>query len=195
MCFDIFGWVKLLILTVSPVKSNSAADLPPEQRISDEDILHNINTFMFAGSDTSSLSITWTLYLLAMYPELQTRLREELISVTPTASLQTLTREEVSSLYATVAELPYLENVVRESLRLIPPVHSSIRVAVRDDDVPTSTPVKLTMRDGRVVESRTIRVPKGSFVHVPVEGFNLDREVWGPDAWSFKCVILYVPQG
>ncbi|EMD39602.1 hypothetical protein CERSUDRAFT_80986 [Gelatoporia subvermispora B] len=168
------------------LKSNSAADLPPEQRISDEDILHNINTFMFAGSDTSSLSITWTLYLLAMYPELQTRLREELISVTPTASLQTLTREEVSSLYATVAELPYLENVVRESLRLIPPVHSSIRVAVRDDDVPTSTPVKLTMRDGRVVESRTIRVPKGSFVHVPVEGFNLDREVWGPDAWSFN---------
>lgn len=129
-----------------------------------------------------------------MYPELQTRLREELLSVTPTAPLETLTREEVSSLYATIAELPYLENVVRESLRLIPPVHSSIRVAVRDDDVPTSTPVKLTMRDGRVVESRTIRVPKGSFVHVPVEGFNLDREVWGPDAWSFKCVLLCVSQ-
>ncbi|OCH87337.1 cytochrome P450 [Obba rivulosa] len=168
------------------LKANAAADLPPEQRISDEDILHNINTFMFAGSDTSSLSITWTLYLLAMYPDLQTRLRKELLSVTPPTPLDTLTREETSSLYAAVAELPYLENVVRESLRLIPPVHSSIRVATRDDDVPTSAPVKLTMTGGRVVESRTIRVPKGSFVHVPVEGFNLDRDVWGLDAWSFN---------
>ncbi|OBZ71480.1 hypothetical protein A0H81_08492 [Grifola frondosa] len=169
------------------LKSNVAVDLPPQQRISDKDILHNINTFMFAGSDTSSLSITWTLLLLAKYPTIQTRLRKELLSISPAAPLESLTQEEVGSLYATIADLPYLENVVRESLRMIPPVHSSLRVATQDDDVPISSPVKLHMADGRAVEEmRSIRVSKGSFVHVPIEAFNLDREVWGPDGWQFN---------
>ncbi|KZT11803.1 cytochrome P450 [Laetiporus sulphureus 93-53] len=168
------------------LKSNGAADLPPEQRISDEDILHNINTFMFAGSDTSSLAITWMLYLLAKYPAIQTRLRHELLTVAPPTPLSTLTSDEVVSLYSAVAELPYLENVMRETLRLIPPVHSSIRVATRDGVLPTSVPVRTRMPDGSVQEVMSIRVPKGALIHVPVEGFNLDREVWGTDGWAFN---------
>ena len=76
-------------------------------------------------------------------------------------------------------------------MRLIPPVHSSLRVATQDDEVPTSYPVKFrNLRDGAVVEDigKTISVPKGSFVHVPIEAFNLDKEVWGNDAWEFKWV-------
>lgn len=174
------------------VKSNAAADLPAEQRISDEDILHNINTFMFAGSDTSSLSVTWTLYLLARYPAIQSRLRAELLALVPITPLESLTPDEIESLYTAIADLPYFENVVKESLRLIPPVHSSIRVATQDDIVPTSMPVPTRMPDGSVQEMTNIRVPKGTFIHVPVEGFNLDREIWGPDAWAFKCVMLSV---
>lgn len=170
------------------MKSNAAADLSPEQRISDADILHNINTFMFAGSDTSSLAITWMLYLLARYPAIQARLRAELLPLLPPTPLASLTPDEVGRLYARVAELPYLENVVREALRLIPPVHSSARVATRDDVLPTGTPVPTRMPDGSVQELREVRVPKGAFIHVPVEGFNLDKEIWGADAWAFKCV-------
>jgi hypothetical protein len=32
----------------------------------------------------------------------------------------------------------------------------------------------------------TVTVPKGSFVHVAVEGFNLDKSFWGDDAWQFQ---------
>ncbi|KAI0754478.1 cytochrome-450 hydroxylase [Daedaleopsis nitida] len=167
------------------LRSNVAVDLPPDQRISDEDILHNINTFMFAGSDTSSLSVTWILYLLSVYPAVQDRLRAELLFVAPT-SLESLTQDEIVSLYAQVAELPYLENVVRETLRLIPPVHSSIRVATQDDVIPTATPVKLRTQYGDVEETDAFVMPKGSCVHVPIEAFNLDREVWGPDGWAFN---------
>ena len=53
------------------VKANMASDLPTDQRISDDDILHNINTFLFAGSDTSSLSLTWALLLLAQNSDIQ----------------------------------------------------------------------------------------------------------------------------
>jgi cytochrome P450 len=167
------------------VKSNAAADLPPEQRISDEDILHNINTFMFAGSDTTSLALTWTLLLLAQHPAMQTRLRAELLSVAPLSKLSTLTSDELESLNEMVSKLPFLNNICRESLRLIPPVHSSLRVATQDDEIPTSYPVQIRTSTGCVEEKRSISIPKGSFVHVPVEGFNLDTGIWGEDAWEF----------
>ncbi|KAH9925072.1 cytochrome P450 [Amylocystis lapponica] len=168
------------------LKSNSAVDLPPAQRISDADILHNINTFMFAGSDTSSLSITWTLYLLALYPATQTRLRAELLAAAPPAPDGPAAPDEAGALYGALAELPFLDHVVREALRLIPPVHSSIRVATRDDDVPAAAPVRTRVRGGAFEARASVRVPRGSFVHVPVEAFNLDREVWGADGWAFN---------
>ncbi|THH17329.1 hypothetical protein EW146_g3445 [Bondarzewia mesenterica] len=143
------------------LKSNAATDLPSEQRISDDDILHNINTFMFAGSDTTSLALTWTLLLLAKYPDLQTRLRHELLAIRPLGPHATLTVEEIESLYAVLSALPFLDNICRESLRLIPPVHSSLRVAIKDDVVPVSEP----------------------FV---VEALNLDKVIWGADAWQFN---------
>jgi hypothetical protein len=41
--------------------------------------------------------------------------------------------------------------------------------------------------NGTIYEGkRSVTVPKGSFVHVPVEAFNLDKAVWGEDAWEFK---------
>jgi cytochrome P450 len=169
------------------VKSNTSDDLAPEHRIADEDILHTINTFMFAGSDSSSLSLTWTLHLLAQNPVLQTRLRNELLSIAPTVPVSELTDEEIQSLYNNISNLPYLHNVMRESLRLIPPVHSSIRVATQDDEIPTMYPVH--GKDGKIIEGkRSVTVPKGSFIHVAVEGFNLDKEMWGEDAWEFKFV-------
>ena len=141
---------------------------------------------MFAGSDTSSLSVTWIFYLLAIYPAVQDRLRAELLTIAPSMPFESLAHDEIASLYEKIADLPYLENVIRETLRLIPPVHSSIRVATRDDVIPTATPVKLRTADGGVEEASSFVMPKGSCVHVPIEAFNLDREVWGPDGWAFK---------
>ncbi|KAF8647176.1 hypothetical protein AX16_007005 [Volvariella volvacea WC 439] len=214
------------------IKSNMATDLPPKHRINDEDLLHNINTFLFAGSDTSSLTVTWALWLLAQHPQVQTRLRTELLSVlnngdsssaTALPSIATLTDEEIQSLYSTISTLPYLHNVTREVVRLIPPVHSSIRVATQDDVIPTMYPVH--KHDGTVEgggmdishdttasatgddfggesndgpknskqkPSQTgsdgggIKIAKGSFIHVSIEAFNLDKTVWGEDAWEFN---------
>lgn len=142
---------------------------------------------MFAGSDTTSLTLTWTLLLLAQNPAIQTRLREELLSVAPeaTTDLNNLTEDEIQSLYTNISNLSYLDNVMREVLRLIPPLHSSIRVATQDDEIPTKYPVH--KRDGTVDKGkRSVAIKKGSFVHVAVEAFNTDKFVWGEDAWEFK---------
>ncbi|KAJ3756252.1 cytochrome P450 [Lentinula raphanica] len=165
--------------------SNASMDIPPEQRIDDEEMLHNINTFMFAGSDTTSLTVSWTLYLLTENPEMQESLRAELLSILPPTALSDLSEEETQSLYSEIAELPYLHNVIREALRLIPPLHSTLRVATQDDDIPVSYPVH--RRDGTVDENaRSVHIAKGTFVHVSVEAFNLDQDVWGEDAWLFN---------
>ena len=171
---------------VSSVKSNVSTDLPPDQRISDQEILDNVNTFMFAGSDTSSLTVTWVLYALGQRPEIQDRLRAEILAAIPDGlkDISHLTEEEVQALHTIIAELPFLNNVVRECIRLVPPVHSSIRVATQDDEIPTSYPIRLA--NGKIDTKTTITMPKGSFIHVGVEAFNLDREFWGEDAWEFK---------
>ncbi|KAJ7248691.1 cytochrome P450 [Mycena rebaudengoi] len=164
-----------LPLKAMTVKSNTAADLPPEQRISDDDILNNINTFMFAGSDTSSLTLTWTLLLLAQNVGIQDRLRTELLSVAQEfpRDLSELSEDQIQSLHSALSGLPFLHNVTRESLRLIPPLHSTARVATQNNE-------------GTNITKHSFIVPKGTFVHLSIEAFNLDKAFWGEDAWEFK---------
>jgi len=140
---------------------------------------------MFAGSDTTSVVLTWTLILLAKYPQIQDRLRTELLSIRPPAPCNALDEEEIASLYVTLSALPFLHNVCREVLRLTPPIHSSLRVATQEDVVPVSAP--FTGPDG--VPRSSFHVPKGTLIHVPFEAMNTDREIWGPNAWAFVYVL------
>jgi cytochrome P450 len=151
--------------------SNAATDLPPEQRISEEEIIHNINTFMFVGSDTTSLAVTWTLLLLAKHPSIQDQLRAELCGLPRPGNIDD---DAVLTHYQDIAAAPLLDKVCRETLRLVPPVHSFLRVATQDDVLP----------DSKGGEGFCIR--KGTIVHVPIEGMNLDREIWGKNAWNFE---------
>lgn len=66
-------------------------------------------TFFIAEYETTSTAITWALFALAQAPNVQHKLRQELRSI-PT---NIPTMDQLQS-------LPYLENVVREVLRLYP---------------------------------------------------------------------------
>ncbi|EUC64329.1 cytochrome P450 family hydroxylase [Rhizoctonia solani AG-3 Rhs1AP] len=160
------------------LRSNLSTDLPESQRLTDNSLMDNINTMLFAGSDTTSLSLGWTLFLLANHPEYQTSLREEL------AGLQDAVVDPYDpSIFSALDELPKLNNVIRESLRLIPPVHSSLRVATENDIIPTSEPVRL--HDGTFT-TNGVHIKKGTYVHIALEGINLVRDVWGEDADLFR---------
>lgn len=85
--------------------------------------------------------------------------------------------------------LPFLDAVVHETLRLCPPVHGTMRVATRDDNIPISSPIVL--RNGTIIQAgETIPLRKGSYVHVPIEALNFSTDIWGEDARIFKWVIL-----
>src|ERR1700722_11082788 len=49
--------------------------------LTDSDLLDQLSTFLFAGSDSTSLALSWCIHLLSINPEIQTRLRNELLSL------------------------------------------------------------------------------------------------------------------
>lgn len=78
--------------------------------------------------------------------------------------------------------LPFLDAVIRETLRVCSPVHAFLRTPTEDADIPVSSPIVL--RDGTVVTS--IHVRKGTYIHIPIEGLNTSEDIWGEDATTFK---------
>jgi cytochrome P450 len=90
--------------------------------MSDEQLHDEILTFFLAGHETAALSLTWATYLLATHPEIQERAAEEVFAVTEEGEL----RAEHYPL------LRFVTAVVKEALRLYPPVWSLGREATKD---------------------------------------------------------------
>ncbi|KAF8838342.1 cytochrome P450 [Paxillus ammoniavirescens] len=153
------------------VKANMASDIPENQRLSDEDVLSQVPTFLVAGHETTSTGITWALHALSLAPEIQTKLREELFSV----DTETPSMDELSA-------LPYLDAVVKETLRVHAPIGDTMRVAGKDDILPLEKP--FTGKDGVVRDG--IRVNKGTVIFIPILAMNRSEELWGPDAHEFR---------
>ncbi|KAF9812294.1 hypothetical protein IEO21_06268 [Rhodonia placenta] len=153
------------------IRANMSTDIPENQRLSDAEVLAQIPTFLAAGHETTSNSTAWCLYALAQHPAVQSALRDELLSV-PTDS------PSMDDLNA----LPYLDAVVRETMRLHAPVSSTMRYAAKDDVIPLAAPY--TDRNGEVCDG--IRVSKGSPIIIPILAMNRSKAVWGEDAHEFR---------
>ncbi|KIJ40563.1 hypothetical protein M422DRAFT_32212 [Sphaerobolus stellatus SS14] len=128
-------------------------------KMTDQDLMEQVLTFLGAGHETTASGISWTLWLLATNPEYQTRLREELLPV-----LEANPRPD----YRTLKDLTLLDGVIMESLRLLPPVPLTLRRSTRDDTV-----------DGNFI-------PKGTLLYISIRVINTYSGIWGPDAQEFR---------
>lgn len=79
-------------------------------------------TLFFAGHETTSLALAWMWYLLARQPEITQRLQGDIDDQT---AGRRLTLEDL-------AALPYLEQVIKESLRFLPSVWCYMREPIED---------------------------------------------------------------
>jgi cytochrome P450 len=91
--------------------------------MSDGEIIDHMNFLMMAAHDTITSSVTSMIWLLAQHPEWQEKLRAECLAVAPAGS-------EISPDQLDGFELT--EYAFKESLRMIPPVPSVPRRALRD---------------------------------------------------------------
>ncbi|KAI5116592.1 hypothetical protein M0805_005187 [Coniferiporia weirii] len=153
------------------VRANMDTELPDAQRLADKDVLAQISTFLVAGHKTTSTQTMWCLFALAQQPATQARLRSELLAVpsdTPSAD--------------TLGVLPFLDAVVRETLRLHAAVPSTIRVAMRDDVIPLAEPFVDTKGQRRT----EIRITKDTGIFIPILALNRTKAIWGADAAEFN---------
>ena len=77
-----------------------------------------------------SNGVSWAIYGLCTQPSTQLALREELLAV----DTDTPTYDEINA-------LPYLDAVIRETLRVFSPVAGTSRIAAEDSVLPLSKPI------------------------------------------------------
>ena len=98
------------------------ADLINQGGMNDDLIRDQMLTMLIAGHDTSTAQLSWALYLLGRHPGVMKRVRDEVDREFGTGEP---TLKEINQLH-------YLEQVLKETLRLFPPIHVGNRIANMD---------------------------------------------------------------
>jgi len=121
------------------------------QGMSQRQLLDEIVTLIVAGHETTATALTWTFKLLAEHPGAEARLHAEVKEV---IGWRPATADDVP-------QLPFADAVVKEAMRLLPPVWSISRYApepvqLGDYELPAGSEVWLSQwvvhRDGRWYE-------------------------------------------
>ncbi|XP_060072369.1 cytochrome P450 3A8-like [Ylistrum balloti] len=115
-----------------------------------DEILGNAEVFFFAGYETTTITLAMASYYLALYPEYQDKLRQEL---TDKIGSQQVT-------YDNIREVKYLEMIINETLRINPPATRTDRVCLRDTEI------------------NGIKIPAGMNISVPIYAIHHDPDNW-----------------
>ncbi|KAF2759872.1 cytochrome P450 [Pseudovirgaria hyperparasitica] len=131
---------------------------------SEEDLVNQLMTFLAAGHETTATAMMFATWLLCRHPNVQQRLRDEIREKIPSSLLQ-----DTSKATATVFDnMPYLNAVCNEVLRIYPPVPFAMRETTKDTTIAGSF------------------IPKGVVIILPIWAFNQNKELWGQDAGDFN---------
>ena len=118
--------------------------------MSDKQLRDEVITILLAGHETTANALTWTFFLLSKHPEVRRRLEAEI-------------DEALAGRTATMADIPKLgfaAQVIKESMRLYPPVWTVGRRCEEDDEV------------------CGYRVPKGGLVLMSPYVLHRHPDVW-----------------
>lgn len=153
-----------------------------------KDVLDEAITLLFAGQDTSAATLSWTLHLLSIYPEIQSRLASELKTVVLGGDESTEQVDKVKITKQLISKLPFLDAVIKESMRLYPVAPFVVRriqseLFIADDAVGGGG-------GGINTDNSTkVSLPAGSVACIWIYGLHRNPEFWDrpndflPDRW------------
>jgi cytochrome P450 len=93
--------------------------------MADEQVRDEVMTLLLAGHETTAVTLAWTWYLLAQHPEIEAKLLAELQSVLKGRSPGP----------RDLPALRYTERVVKEAIRLYPPIWAMARTPLNDCEI------------------------------------------------------------
>ena len=127
------------------------------QPMSDTQLVDVLLTLLVAGHETTAKALAWTLYLIARSPEWERRMLEEVRSVAGDGPVKA---EHVDQLKVT-------SMVLKESMRVYPPVPTLTRIAKKDMDLGGLT------------------VTAGSMIFIPIYAIHRHKRLWeDPDRFE-----------
>lgn len=153
----------------------NARDKDTGEGMSDREVVDEITTLIVAGHETTANALNWTWHLLSGHPEVEAKLHAE-IDALPEEAVPTLQSMEA---------MRYANNVIREALRLYPPVWVISRRTIEADTL-----------GGYTVPPNTDVFFSPYFVHRHPE-FWSDAEGFQPERWEDdnegRPRLAYVP--
>ena len=134
------------------MNANDETTVEGISRLSDDEIEAQSVIFLLAGYETSSNTLSFTLYYLAVNPDVQEKLRKEIS--------EALESNAKKPLYDVAQNIEYLDCVIKESQRLCPPAAQVNRECSEDYDL------------------NGIHIPAGTEVIIPVYSLHHDPDAW-----------------
>jgi cytochrome P450 len=139
-----------------------------------KNLLDEAITLLFAGQDTSAATLSWTLHLLTLYPAIQDKLAREVQTVLGSSS----TKNEPFVTKRVISSLPFLDAVIKESMRLYPVAPFVVR----------NLPFPVSMKNEETNKSPTV-LPAGSIACIWIYSLHRNPRFWNrpndfvPERW------------
>ncbi|TDL24467.1 cytochrome P450 [Rickenella mellea] len=165
------------------MRANMATD--DKTRLPESEVIAQMNTFTIAAHDTATSATCRVFHQLALDPKAQARLRQEILQAYKDNGNEDLD-------YDTLMSLPYLDGIVRETLRVFPPIPFNLRITNKNVVLPLLWPIK--GKDGNEISE--VFVKKGTTVVVGIQAANRNKAIWGEDAeiWKPERWLSPLPQ-
>jgi cytochrome P450 len=150
--------------------------------MSPEQLRDECKTMFLAGHETTALTMSWSLWLLATHPDIQRRLADEICTV---IGLRMPTLEDIRS-------LPFTEQVIREAMRLYPPAWVLQRESLSDVSLgPPDDPYSIPKEHDVLVSPAAMHRDPRFYAHP--DRFMPNR--WTPEFIAALPKYAYFPFG
>ncbi|KAJ3571796.1 hypothetical protein NP233_g3521 [Leucocoprinus birnbaumii] len=154
-----------------------------ERSLTDGELFSNMFLFFLAGHETSAHTLCFVFVYLALHPEYQQTVFEEVLKIYPTG---VPTVASPNAYKDSIPQLEFTSAVFHETLRLCPPVIRLGKLAAKDSILKSRR--FSTSPEGHITDIQEVNVPiqKAGLCVLDILGMHMNPIHWGDDVNKFK---------